>query len=294
MTSCRFVQTVLNALLDEKVIWSHLRTIRFEYLKKNADLKCDDSFVPQENITKNIDKLSQLLGVKSVEVANGNFSKNDVNVAGKMFMYLNACPSFHVRLFWKVIYGRKSRIAMLASKVVKKSNDHFQNKAIKIMAKIFQLFGFQYITNFKEKESFGKNLVLNINATNKKLLQTLINHPVHILNNQEKFSSSSFIPFCSFGEEFIGAKINQYDIPVCNIFKPKIYFDQFCYETDLHELKDSDSKILEEQLEMGFTLVLDYNEERQILNHNVGSKKSKISFSHYDNSVSIYLDTISI
>ena len=119
-------------------------------------------------------------------------------------------------------------------------------------------------------------------ALEKILLQTVSNHPVHILDNEGEFSPSAFIPFCSFGEEFIGAKINQYDIPVCNIFKPKIYFDQFCYETDLHELKDSDSKILDEdeQLEIGFTLVLDYNEERQILNHNVGSKKSKISFSH--------------
>ena len=283
MTSRRFVQTVLSTLLDKKVIWSHLRTIRFEYLKKNVDLKCDNNFVPQENITKNVDKLSQLIGVKSVEIANGNYSKNDINAAGKMFLYLNACPSFHVRLFQKVIYGRKSRIAMLASNIMKKSNDDFKIKAIKIMAKIFQLFGFQYITNyFKENESFRKNIVLNINDKNKQLLQTLINHPVHILNIEEKLSSSSFIPFCSFGEEFIGAKINNFDIPVCNIFKPKIYFDQFCYETDLHELKDSDSKILDEdeQLEMGFTLVLDYNEERQILNHNVGSKKSKISFSH--------------
>ena len=92
---------------------------------------------------------------------------------------------------------------------------------------------------------------------------------------------------------FIGAKINQSDIPVCSIFKPRIYFDQICYETDLQELKDRSSKILEEQLELGLTLLLDYNEERQI-NYNFVPNATKKAYFFHDNSVSIYLDTISI
>ena len=79
----------------------------------------------------------------------------------------------------------------------------------------------------------------------KVLLQTVNNHPAHILNGAGNFSPSSFIPFCYFGEEFIGAKIEEYEFPVCNIFKPRNYLDQLCYEADLQELKDSDSKIVE-------------------------------------------------
>ena len=110
----------------------------------------------------------------------------------------------------------------------------------------------------------------------KLLLQTVSNHPVHILNDFGNYSPSSFIPFCYLGEKFIGARINEFEIPVCNIFRPKNYFDQLCYETNLQDLKASPK-----QLEMGLTLVLDYNEERQ--NYNRIEK----------NEVSLIMDTIS-
>ena len=83
---------------------------------------------------------------------------------------------------------------------------------------------------------------------------------------------------------------------VCNIFKPKLYYDQLCFETDLQELKTKDN--LMNQLELGLTLVLDYNEERQIkpLSSNNGSiSKKEFRYNiNNDNSVSMYLDTISI
>ena len=125
------------------------------------------------------------------------------------------------------------------------------------------------------------------------LLQTVSNHPVHILNNDGEFSPSSFIPFCSFGEDFIGSKVNEFDIPVCNIFKPKIYHAQFCYETDLQKFKSINNEILEAQLEMGLTLVLDYNEERQNTYNFISKEAKSLSKNHHANSVAIYLNTIS-
>ena len=125
-------------------------------------------------------------------------------------------------------------------------------------------------------------------------MQTESNHPVHILNRIGEFSTSSFIPFCAFGDKFVGSKIGGFDMKVCNIFKPKLYYDQLCFETDLQELKGKDD--LMNQLELGLTLVLDYNEERQIniLNRKKESKK-EFSFNlNNDDSFSIYLDTISI
>ena len=160
---------------------------------------------------------------------------------------------------------------------------------MKIFTKISQILEFQQVTyQYKGNESFRKYIILGTNDKNKKLLQKVSNHPVHIINNDRKFSPSSFIPFCSFGEEFIGAKVNKFDIPVCNIFKPRIYYDQLCYETDLQELKDSNKKVLEEQLEKGLALIIDYNEERQIYN-SIDAEKS----SQRDKTVSIYLHTIS-
>ena len=124
------------------------------------------------------------------------------------------------------------------------------------------------------------------------LLQTVSNHPVHILNGNGNFSPSSFIPFCYFGEEFIGARIKEFEIPVCNIFGPRIYLDQLCYETNLQDLKDSQK--IGKQLEMGLTLVLDYNEERQ--NYNIKRNEWQTMYALYphNNDASIYLDTISL
>ena len=132
--------------------------------------------------------------------------------------------------------------------------------------------------------------------TDKKLLQTVNNHPVHILNNEGGFSPSSFIPFCTFGEHFIGAKIKEISTPVCNIFKPRNYFDQLCYETNLQLLKDSKKENIRNQLELGLILALDFNEDRQINDRKLHKNVSDETITFYQNSgnsVSIYLDTIS-
>ena len=119
------------------------------------------------------------------------------------------------------------------------------------------------------------------------------------MNNNKELSASSFIPFCSFGKSFIGTKIKEFKIPVCDIFKPKKHHDQLCYETDLQLLKDSKNENLVNQLEMGFTLVLDYNEERQLNSYleNISSVKEEVAFNYNSlngKSLSIYLDTISM
>ena len=124
------------------------------------------------------------------------------------------------------------------------------------------------------------------------LLQTVSNHPVHILNKDGNFSPSSFIPFCSFGDEFIGANIKQFPIPVCDIFKPKQYVDQLCYETNLQKLKSS-TKLMN-QLRMGLTLALDFNEERQLDNEISSKNKSHENNKEGNkNSFSMFVDTIS-
>ena len=129
----------------------------------------------------------------------------------------------------------------------------------------------------------------------KQLLQTVSNHPVHILNKDGTLSPSSFIPFCYFGEKFIGEKYFDYKIPVCNIFTPKNFIDQLCFETDLQDLKDSNSQKIGKQFSMGLTLILDYNVEKQsykIIQKN-DSLPMKYLYNNVDDDVSIYFDTIS-
>ena len=128
------------------------------------------------------------------------------------------------------------------------------------------------------------------------VLQTVTNHPVHILNDEGNFSPSSFVPFCSFGGEFLGKKMDGFEIPVCDIFKPRNYLDQLCYETDLQDLKDSNRQKIVPQLKMGLTLLLDYNEERQSFNliSKNESQDMKAPYHNDEMTLSVHIDTISI
>ena len=88
------------------------------------------------------------------------------------------------------------------------------------------------------------------------------NHPVHILNVNETFSPSAFIPFCAFGEDMkaMGKEVDGFDHHVCNSFKAKIRNDQLCYEVDLNKFKASFSQ---SSLNKGFTFYVDLNRDKQ-------------------------------
>ena len=105
-------------------------------------------------------------------------------------------------------------------------------------------------------------------------------------------SASSFIPFCSFGNDMqiMGKEINGFTSPVCDSFEAKIRNDQFCYEVDLDKYKDKDK--IKEQLKSGLVLLLDYNLERQSEEYNQ-KEVHKLSSNEKENDLHIYLDTIS-
>ena len=125
------------------------------------------------------------------------------------------------------------------------------------------------------------------------------NHPVHILNENSEISPSSFIPFCSFGEDMnlVGIENEHFDIPVCSIFESVIWNDQLCYKVDLEKFRNSaDISILKKQLEIGLVLLLDHNEEKQLnigINDIKNLKGKGIYYKNYGNPASIHLNTIS-
>ena len=98
------------------------------------------------------------------------------------------------------------------------------------------------------------------------LLKTVINHPVHIVDNKGNLSPSAFIPFCSFGDDFesMSTTIENFSLPVCNSFEAVIHKDQLCYQVDLEKFRKK--KNFKEQLVNGLVLILDYNEDRNMYN----------------------------
>ena len=121
---------------------------------------------------------------------------------------------------------------------------------------------------------------------------------MHIFDETGSLSPTAFVPFCSFGGDMklMGTTSEQFDVPVCNSFKPQIRNDQLCYQIDLEDYKNKTN--IENQLKEGLLLILDYNKERQMIQNNSlkrknENKKGLFLTSDELNSAKIHLDTIS-
>ena len=118
------------------------------------------------------------------------------------------------------------------------------------------------------------------------------------MTKNKELSPSAFIPFCSFGEDPVGTTIEGFDVPVCDIFEPKIHNDQLCYETDLEEIRSKDNDIAMKQLKVGLVLILDYNFDRQFdfaLKEELKNTSKKRLYFNYndDNDALLFFNTIS-
>ena len=95
-----------------------------------------------------------------------------------------------------------------------------------------------------------------------KELQKVTNHPVHIIGQGKELNPTALIPFCEFSgnTSIMGVKIDQFDVPVCNSFRPKFSGDQLCYEVDPNNYKDR----IDANKKLSLSLLLDYNEDRHM------------------------------
>ena len=58
----------------------------------------------------------------------------------------------------------------------------------------------------------------------------------------------------------MGENIQNFDIPVCNKFRPAVVDGQLCYQVDINQFKDQvDSEKL---MSHGLMMMMDYNEDR--------------------------------
>ena len=153
----------MNSRLDKKGIWGHITNVRFEYLQKNINFqKCENDFIPFDDIEINLDRFSLMIGVNSSDQINSNLSEKDINLAAEMFFGLNACPSINEKLYWKAIYGTNSTVetAMLASNINKKSTNDIKRSSMKIFAKISKALGFQHLLFHNNNSGQKNNLMM--------------------------------------------------------------------------------------------------------------------------------------
>ena len=64
--------------------------------------------------------------------------------------------------------------------------------------------------------------------------------------------------------DLIGEKLSNFHVPVCSLFRKKIYSGQVCYEADLNQFKNKiDWK---RALKKGFSFIIDTNDEYDVKN----------------------------
>ena len=92
-------------------------------------------------------------------------------------------------------------------------------------------------------------------------VQKLSTHPVHLVDKDGNLNPTALVPFCSVSDNYsaMGVKIDQIDVPICNIFRPKISKDQLCYTVDLNEIKQK----IDIKDTITFSFFIDYNEDRE-------------------------------
>ena len=117
------------------------------------------------------------------------------------------------------------------------------------------------------------------------------------MTRDNKLSPSAFIPFCEFGGNMssVGVKIKQFAVPVCNSFQAKILNDQLCYEVDLKKFSDGNNN--RKKLKLGFSFILDYNEDKQFTSYQENNSlelglTNSFDESEENNHAIVYLDTI--
>ena len=81
---------------------------------------------------------------------------------------------------------------------------------------------------------------------------------------------------------------------MCNSFQAMILNDQLCYEVDLNDFSENK----EHELQSGFVFIMDYNEDKQVLNDKDDNQNERsglvrrIVNSNYKQKATIHLNTI--
>ena len=93
----------------------------------------------------------------------------------------------------------------------------------------------------------------------------------------------------------MGVLIDKFHLPVCNSFQATIKNDQLCYEVDLNSYSDKNN--IENEIELGFTFLMDYNEDRQVTSDKNISRQelglaNNVAALDENQHAFVYLDTI--
>ena len=274
----KFTNIIFKVSTDYLNIWSKIRFVKADFILKNPKYTCVQGLLHFDLIQENLQKIQDIYNVKNFSTQpDENMSKEHLNEAVNMFLYLNSCPNSQLEwiYFYKDVLNNNSLALIILTlnrlkKVdVRDGKKHITTFASEIFDFITKRFNLDH-----EKIKFYREpnaTIIDDDTFNKISLNNglgLVNHPAHIINSHGVLSPSAFIPFCELGGNMtsLGVKIEEFNVPVCNSFVPKMFHDKICYQIDLEQYRDN--KNIKTQLKKGLIFILDHNEDRQVFDYN--------------------------
>ncbi len=254
MLKIRFIN--LAESLDQNSSWETAKKVRTDFLNRDNNLPCQylltneeikeniRSFINLENETfPHQEKANPGFLTSSTTPSYiqyhipKNLSRDVINNGAKMFLYLNSCHKPQLRTdiyfyFYQVFKKTwfeptNSGIFLYTLNAMKLFPNDERIIASKILEKVVTQLKLSFVQS--QRVFLSKKAIIGMNSfmyntyenfcivtLDGKMYPKSSKHPVHILDKDGNISPSSFIPFCSFGNDMknMGREVNGFNDPV--------------------------------------------------------------------------------
>ena len=276
-------------------IWNVVTQKREDYLQTFTSTS---ACFRESDTTALVKSIEDQLGLEPDTAIHENITEESLRAASEMLAYLTFCPpkaemdAAREELDRSIHIYTPKEILIILNRLLHAKGENLPYK--EAFSTFFDRISKAWNLKYKEiKRLTSEHQCEDCQVTeNFPNLAEVTNHPVHILDEDEAVSPSSFIPFCSFGsKKKLSLKNEKFNVPVCNSFKPKLRNDQVCYEMDPNKLLNGQRA---DKIVLYF--IIDQNKDRQISkSSNAVSVKRREKFMLDDvkqEGSAIYLDTI--
>ena len=133
--------------MDHATLWTYVKGVRSNYrLKQSLQSNCK-AFISDEERKSNFNILQNFLQVSNVTDDVKSLPKSIIEEGGKMFVYLNSCPSLPWQNFYHHLLFSKTNSEIILSVLNAKKKARTKGArtiANELLVRLADIFGFEY------------------------------------------------------------------------------------------------------------------------------------------------------
>ena len=149
-----------EAKLDNALLWTHVKAVRSEYQKKQIVHKNCKAFLTDEERETHFKNLKERLKVSSAADGVKSLPNYIIEEGGKMFVFLNSCPSLPWQNFYHHLLFEKSNSEIILSALNAMKNSRTKGGralANDVLIRLANIFGFKY-NHFANETKWVNNI----------------------------------------------------------------------------------------------------------------------------------------